>query len=69
MKVSTVATDLATPAEWAKANGYGINTVYEYLRREKDPMPHVLKGGDKMIDCELALQWLRRNFGVNTEGR
>ncbi|MHB1324006.1 MAG: hypothetical protein ACYCXZ_06650 [Coriobacteriia bacterium] len=51
---------------WATANGIGINATYEYLRREHDPLPHIRQGRRHLVDDELALGWLRRNFGVNT---
>jgi hypothetical protein len=57
------------PAEWAQANGYGLRTVYDFLRREEDPIPHVRKGGDYLIDDELAVDWVRKHFGVNTGHR
>lgn len=50
--------------EWAEANSLGINRVYGYLRREQDPLPHIIKGTERLIDDELAVEWIRRNFGV-----
>ena len=54
------------PDAWSSANGVGINAVYGYLRRAHDPLPHVRQGRNYLIDDELAIQWMRRNFGVNT---
>jgi hypothetical protein len=51
-------------AVWAEANSLGINAVYEYLRRERDPLPHIRQGRRKLVDDELAVAWMRRTFGV-----
>jgi hypothetical protein len=53
-----------TPAAWAEANSLGINAVYEYLRRESDPLPHIRQGRRKLVDDELAVAWMRRTFGA-----
>lgn len=52
---------------WAAANNLGVNAVYQYMRRA-DPLPHVRQGRRKLVDDELALAWMRRNFGVGTKG-
>jgi len=51
-------------AEWADANRIGINAVYEALRREVDPMPHLRIGRKRLVDDELAVKWWRRHYGV-----
>lgn len=48
---------------WAVANGLGVNAVYEYIRRERDPLPHISQGRRRLIDDAKAAEWLRRNFG------
>jgi hypothetical protein len=55
------------PAAWAAANGYGLKAVREFMHRTDDPMPHVRKGSDYLVDDELAVAWVRRNFGVGVE--
>lgn len=59
-----ITSHFVAPAAWAEANGFGVNAVYEYLRREVDPLPHVRRGRKYLIDDELAVEWMRRNFGV-----
>jgi hypothetical protein len=56
-----------TPAEWARANRLGINHVYEYLRIERDPLPHIRQGRRKLIDDAAAVEWMRRRFGAGAE--
>jgi len=58
---------LVEAKEWAQANALGVNAVYEYMRRERNPLPHVRQGRRKLVDDELAIRWMRREFGVNTE--
>jgi len=54
-----------TVKEWARANRLGENTVYEFCRRQRDPLPHIVCGNRrKLIDDELAVEWVRRNFGA-----
>lgn len=55
------------PEAWAAANGYGVKAVREFLHREDDPIPHVRKGTDYLIDDELAVEWVRSHFGVGID--
>lgn len=66
--VSAPSPHFVKPELWAKTNGIGLNAVYEYLRREVDPLPHLKRGSDYHIDDQRAIEWMRRNFGVNTGG-
>lgn len=59
-----------TVKEWARANRLGENTVYEFCRRQRDPLPHIMSGRRrKLIDDELAVEWMRRNLGVKPVAR
>lgn len=54
-------------ATWARANNVGIDFTYECLRREIDPLPHLRIGRKYVVDDELAVAWLRRNYGVGAD--
>lgn len=62
--LSPALSHFVEPEVWSKANGVGINSLREYLRREIDPMPHVRMGRKYLVDDALAVDWMRRNFGV-----
>ena len=49
---------------WAKANGIGLNTAYEYCRRTIDPLPHIKQGTRYLVEPGPALAWMRRKFGI-----
>lgn len=61
---SSPASHFSPVRDWAAENGFGINDVYGFVRREEDPMPHIRRGRRRLIDDELAVAWVRRNFGV-----
>jgi len=52
---------------WAEANSLGINAVYEYLRIERDPLPHIRQGRRKLIDDAAAVEWMRCRFGIGVQ--
>jgi hypothetical protein len=44
--------------EAAKTLGIGENTLVEYMRRQRDPLPHIRVGRQKRLNIARAIEWL-----------